>query len=140
VTLAKLAAAAVPRSIIGGSATDTQSAGDNFYHPMGRSAKTVTTEAVAEKLIMPRAGVIKNLRARNEANNGAGVTVALTVTINGVASTLTAAWAAADLAGTNISDLVHAPAVAAGDTISILVNASGASNCKPTWSLEWEPT
>lgn len=67
-----------------------------------------------------RAGTIRNLRVRHNANNGNGNPVVYTLYRNGAPTLLTASLATAALG--DASDLVNAVAVAAGDLIQMIAS------------------
>lgn len=67
---------------------------------------------------VPRAGIFRNMRVRQNITAGNGNDIVYTLRVGGVASTLTVTVASTDADGT---DLVNTVTVAAGDLVDIIV-------------------
>jgi len=84
------------------------------------------------------AGTLQNLRVRLFSAPGTGNSIAFTVMVNGVASTLTLTISGTDITGADTSNTV---AVAAGDTLALRSVPSSTPTVGPSeWGLELDPT
>jgi len=83
---------------------------------------TGAAPTVVREFRIPRAGVLRNMRVRVGAPGAGTETVSYTLQINGVDTALVTTMLVTAADGSN---LVNAPAVAAGDRIGIKVTKSG---------------
>jgi hypothetical protein len=94
-----------------GAAADTRFLGPWF----GGQGEVASTSII--EVVMPRAGVLRNLFVRHNAATGNGNSVVYTVMLNGVATALTVTLATGAI-GT-ASDLINTVTVAQGDRIAL---------------------
>jgi len=122
-TLAQLAEGGGSIAILqyGEGAAGAQTSGTTRYFINPRGS---TPQAEANcRLILPRAGTLRNMYVRASFNNLNGTTT-ITVLLNGTETTLQVALAAGALSG---SDTTHTVTIAAGDQISIRSTTGGTS-------------
>jgi hypothetical protein len=104
---------------------------------VGTQAGTGTATEANANIMMPRAGTLRNLRAKADAAVGGGATVTVAVRVNGVSSALSLTLANAD--GTAVkSDTTDSVAVAIGDlvTFSVATDNAGAPAANIQASVE----
>ena len=132
VTLAKLAAAVqqVLASVMVFGMGAAQ-AGLTVFAAPGSGVGSTTVEL---QVPVPRAGVLRNLRVKCQTAPGTGNTDAVTVRVNGVNSALTCNVVTTATTG---SDLTHAPAVAAGDLVSVQV-VQGATSIGANFQISFD--
>lgn len=115
---------------------------------LGFSRGTAENDATANDsegaFLAPRAGTIRNLRARHNTNNGSTpppvTTVQYTLFVNGVATALTATVIMTPAVGDSASDLVNEVTVAPGDIIemkAIKAAGIGSGQLKPQVTVEF---
>jgi len=78
-----------------------------------------TATEVNANVLIPRAGILRNLSAKADATIGAGATVTVAVRINGATSALSIAFTDADT--TTLKSDTDSVAVAVGDLVTIMV-------------------
>lgn len=105
---------------------DIAAAADTRFLQPGRQQGTAPTTDIAQ-MPVTRAGTLRNLFVRHNANVGDGDNVVYTVQVNGVDTTITVTLASNVVA--QASDLVHTAAVAQGDRLGLkAVKAAGITN------------
>lgn len=93
---------------------------NRFGLPAAQGGVGTATEVNANILIA-RAGILRNLRARSDANVGGGATITVAVRVNGASSALSVPIAAAQTTVLQ-SDTIDTVAVAVGDLVTFLVS------------------
>ena len=96
---------------------------NRFALPAAQGGVGTATEANANMMIA-RAGILRNLKAKADAAIGGGATVTVAVRINGVTSALSLTLANAD--GTAVKSDNDSVAVAVGDLVTFLVATDNA--------------
>lgn len=102
---------------------------------LGLGAESATESVV--RIVMPVAGVLRNLTVVTDGAPGAAKTYIYTVRVNGADTTLTCTVSGA--VATTASDTTHSATVAAGDTVTVkLVTLAAAATQRHSVSLSLE--
>lgn len=106
-----------PSGFLSGGATDQ-------YIPINGAVSAAGGSDQTSRQLIATAGTIKKLYVVADANVAVGKTVTFTLVVNGTPSALTCTMSAGS---STANDTTHSVTVAAGDTLSLLVDYSGVS-------------
>lgn len=99
-----------------------------YLHPWYEESTAETAGGTNARIVLPRAGVIRNMRVRHGNPAGNGNAIVYTLRVNAAAQALTVSLAST---ATNGSDLVNSVVVAAGDQIDVEVTKAATIGASP---------